>query len=56
MWHSKRKQVIFSGGNAGGWGGALAPGETGKNVQPGRAWKAMLTGLDFIPKGLGALE
>ena len=53
---SKRRQVIFSGWNAGGGGGAFAPGETGKIVQQKRALNAMLTGLDFIPKGLEALE
>ena len=40
----------------GGGGGAFAPGETGKIVQQKRALNAMLTGLDFIPKGLEALE
>ena len=49
---SKRKQVIFSGWNAGGWGGTFAPGETGKIVQHRRALNATLTGLE----GLEALE
>ena len=49
---SKRKQVIFSGWNAGGWGGAFAPGKTGKNVQQRRALNVTLTGL----QGLEALE
>lgn len=53
---SKRKQVIFSRWNAGGWGGVFAPGKAGKNVQQRRALNAILTGLDFIPEELEALE
>lgn len=45
---NKRKQVVFSGQNAGEWGGAFATSETGKNVWHRRALNAVLTGLDFI--------